>query len=88
MIGPPILANWWDRASPHIQQPILFLLQTLFFFATSLQRKLKRRAGTVIRHGPQTAVVILNNRAADRESHAHSLWLGGIESIEDLVEIL
>ena len=56
--------------------------------ATGRQGELKRRTFVGIRCRPQTAVVILNNRAADRESHAHSLWLGGIESIEDLVEIL
>ena len=88
MIGPPILANWWDRASPHIQQPILFLLQTLFFFATSLQRKLERRAGTIIGYRPKAPAVVLYNRTADRESHPHSLRLGGVESIEDLFEIL
>ena len=88
MTGPPILANWWDRASPHIQQPILFLLQTLFFFATSLQRKLERRAGTIIGYRPKAPAVVFYNRTADRESHPHSLRLSGVESIEDLFEIL
>jgi hypothetical protein len=32
--------------------------------------------------------MILNNRAADRQSHPHSLRLGGVESIEDLFKIL
>ena len=50
--------------------------------------KLKRCAGTVIRYGPQPPAVVLDNRAADRQSHPHSLRLGGVESIEDLFEIL
>ena len=32
--------------------------------------------------------MILNNGAADRESHTHPLRLSGVESIEDLFEIL
>ena len=51
------------------------------------KRKLKRRAGTIIRYGPQLPAVVLNNRSADRQSHTHALRLGGVESIEDLIEI-
>ena len=32
--------------------------------------------------------MILNNGAADRQPHAHALRLGGVESVEDLFEIL
>ena len=52
------------------------------------KRKLKRRPGTVIRYGPKPPAVVLNNRTADRQPHPHSLRLGGVESIEDLFEIL
>ena len=45
--------------------------------------KLKRRAGTVIGYGPQPPAVRLYNRTADCQSHAHSLRLGGVESIKD-----
>src|SRR4029434_878707 len=66
----------------------LLFSQPLFLFNTNLQCKLKRRAGTIIWYGPQLPAVILNNRAADRQPHPHSLRLGGVESIEDLFEIL
>jgi hypothetical protein len=45
-------SRWVGRASRN-STALSFLLQSLFFFATSLQRKLERRAETVIRHGPQ-----------------------------------
>ena len=56
--------------------------------ATGRQGELKRRTFVGIRCRPQTAAMILNNRAADRQSHPHSLRLGGVESIEDLFKIL
>src|SRR5438093_5383906 len=50
--------------------------------------KLKRRTGTIIRYGPRSPAVILNNRTADRQPHPHSLWLGRVEGVEDFFEIL
>ena len=58
------------------------------FLATNVQCKLERRARTVIRRRPKFSAMILNNRTANRQSHTHSLRLGGVESIEDLAEIL
>src|SRR4029453_3249671 len=61
----------------------------LFFVATNMQRELKSCAGTVVvRYRPEPATVILNNRAADLQPHTHSPRLGGVESIENLFEVL
>src|SRR4029077_3770507 len=37
---------------------------------------------------PYAAAVVLDDRAANREAHAHAAELGRIEGIEDTVEIL
>ena len=54
----------------------------------SRQRKLKRCPGTVVRGRPQPSAVGLDNRAADRQPHAHALRLGCIEGGEEMVETL
>src|SRR4029077_14530317 len=56
--------------------------------AASLHCELKRRAPVVIRCRPDPPAVCLDNRAADRQSHAHALRFGGIERGEDLIETL
>src|SRR4029077_9407130 len=64
------------------------LLQSLFLLTTSLQRELKCCARAIIRGGPQSSAVGLDNRAADGQPHAHALRFGGKESREKMIETL
>src|SRR4029077_15710871 len=56
--------------------------------AASLHCELKRRAPVVIRCRPEPPAVCLDNRAADRPSHAPALRVGGRERGEDVIEPL
>jgi hypothetical protein len=38
-----------------------------------------------IRRRPQLATVGINDRAANRQSHSHALWLGGEERFKELI---
>src|SRR5580704_2236591 len=49
------------------------------------QRELEDGAVWKIRRRPQLATVGINDRAANRQSHPHALWLGGKERFKELV---
>src|SRR6266542_3518837 len=63
-----------------------FMLSRLFFFATNMQRELKSCAGAIVPGGPELSTVRLDNRAADRQSHAHSFRLCRKEGREKMIE--
>ena len=52
------------------------------------QSELKRCAARGIADSPQAASVRFNNGAADPESHARAVGLGGKERIKELVRLL
>ena len=56
------------------------------FFFTNGQRKLECCALAIILGGPQPPTVGLDNRAADRQSHAHSFRFCRKESGEEMIE--
>jgi hypothetical protein len=48
----------------------------------------KRRAGTAfIGRGPHLSFMRLDNRATNRQSHAHTVGLGGEEGVEEPVHM-
>jgi hypothetical protein len=49
--------------------------------------KVKRRGSAGVRGCPQTAAVPLDDRAADRQSHAGALRLGAETPLEDLISV-
>src|SRR5262249_29387815 len=51
-------------------------------------RKQKCRAGTVIRLGPELAAMALDDGAAHGEADAHAVALGGVERVEQSLEVL
>jgi hypothetical protein len=51
-------------------------------------REVERRAGTVIRHGPESPAVLLDDGTADREAHPHTTALRGVERLEHAVREL
>ena len=54
---------------------------------TCRQCELKRRAGTVVIGGPQPPAMSINDRTANRESHAHTTGLSGKERSEQPIYI-
>jgi len=48
------------------------------------KRKVKARPWAIIRRSPQPAAVVLKDRTANRESHAHAARFRGVESLKDL----
>src|SRR6202158_202296 len=50
------------------------------------QRELKDRTAGLVRRRPQAAAMGLDDRTADRQSHTHAFALGGVESVEDVLE--
>src|SRR5258708_33138573 len=56
-------------------------------FVASWQRELKDRAARLIRCCPQTTAMRLDDRTADRQSHAHAIALGRVESVEDVFQV-
>src|ERR1700674_3122604 len=44
--------------------------------------ELERRTGPIIRNGPESSAVLLDDRTADRETHSHARGLRGVERIE------
>src|SRR6516164_5192100 len=50
------------------------------------QREPKDRASGRIGHRPEPSSVSFDNRTADRQPHAHALWLGRIEGVEKTVK--
>ena len=51
-------------------------------------RELKSRAVGMVRPSPQPAAVRFDDRAADRQPHAHAVGFGGEEGVEQLIRIL
>src|SRR5271156_5408198 len=51
------------------------------------QREMKGCAAAGVRGDPQAAAVRLDDRPADRESHAGALWFRGKEWVEDLLRL-
>ena len=49
---------------------------------------MKRGAAIAIGRRPEPAAVGLNDRAADRQSHAHALRLGRIKGLEETLKTL
>jgi hypothetical protein len=52
------------------------------------QAEIKRSAAIGIRRRPEPTVMGLDDRAADRQSHAHALRLGRIKRLEETLEAL
>jgi hypothetical protein len=55
------------------------------YFGCDRQSDMKRCTPCVVRRGPQTATMGLDNGSADRQAHAATLGLGCKESAENLV---
>ena len=49
------------------------------------KRELKSCPRTLVRGCPQPPAVILHNGPADREPHAHTLTLGGVKGVKNLL---
>ena len=52
------------------------------------QHEIKRRALVAVIFRPNTAVVRLDDRSADRQSHPQPFALGGEKRLEDLIELI
>src|SRR4051812_39227969 len=54
----------------------------------SRQVELKQRAAGFVRLRPQFAPMCMDDGPADRQPHARPTGLGGVEGLEDLIEML
>lgn len=52
------------------------------------KREAERRSGTFARSGPKTAVMRIDDRAANYETHTHSILLSGVKGFEGFVKIV
>ena len=52
------------------------------------KREAERGSGTFARSGPETAVMLIYDRAANYQTQTHSILLGGVKSFEGFVKIV
>jgi len=84
-ISPPppgTLPSWGKRTSDFER-----LRMSMRLFAR-WQAEMERSAAIGIRPRPEPTVMGLDDRAADRQSHAHALRLGRIKRLEETLEAL
>jgi hypothetical protein len=79
---PGTLPSWGKRALDFER-----LRMSIRLFAR-WQAEMERSAAIGIRRRPEPTVMGLDDRAADRQSHAHALRLGRIKRLEETLEAL
>src|ERR1700722_18531723 len=56
--------------------------------ALERKREAECRSGTFGRSGPKTAVMRIDDRATNRQAHAHSILLGSVKGFEGFIKIV
>src|SRR5215813_11853694 len=64
---------------------VFMVAKLLSFDHGQWQRKPESRPKWIVCTGPELSLMSFNNRATNRQTHAHSIFLGGEKGFEDFV---